>query len=949
LTPERWRRIEELFESMVELEGAERATALAAACAEDEPLRGEVESLLAAHERAGSFLDRPALVRPPPSAPEPRPGPAVGQRAGAYVLVRELGHGGGGRVFLAERADREYEGRVAVKVLNAPLASPQLLERFRRERQILADLDHPNIARLLDSGTLPEGLPYLVMEYVEGTPIDEYCDRRRLGIEERLRLFQHVCRAVQYAHRNLIVHRDLKPGNVLVTEDGTPKLLDFGIAKLLEPGDAAEAQVTRTWHRALTPRYASPEQVEGAPVTTATDVYSLGVLLYELLTGRSPYGLEKDAPLPRVLESVTAREPVTPSQVAAGEEVARRRSLSPRQLRRRLEGDLDNILLEALRKDPARRCASAEALAEDLRRHLENLPVLARREALLYRASKFVRRNRLATALASVLLLLVLGFGVAAMLQARRIASERDKAEEALAFLVEVFRSSDPLSRPAEPGARERTAREVLDRGAERVERELSHRPLLQATLLDAIGEVYRSLAHYDRAQPLLTKALELRRSGLPAGHPEIADSLTHLAELHLARAELEPAEALFREALEARVRRHGREDPRTAAALEGLGRTLHRAQRLEEAEEALREALDTARRTLGGDHAQVGETLVSLAELRSDRGDLREAEELTREALSVQLAALGASHPRVAQARENLAVFLQNRGELEQAEEHLREAAEVWRAVLDEEHPIYLASLNNLATLLQEQGRGQEAESLSREVLAVRVRGLPPGHPQLLMSRNNLATILLDLGGAEEAEALYRENLAAARAAFGERHLFVAGTHHQIGFALRSQGRLEEAEAQQRRSLELALELYGEDHDLTARAVFELGRVACTRGRFAEGERDLRRALEIRRRILPAGHPRLPEAEAQLGACLARAGRHAEAEELLLSALQGYPEDASRAGRWRLEVLEDLVALYRETGRARAADRYAAELERARERVDQPPAPADPSPVSDR
>jgi serine/threonine-protein kinase len=940
MTPERWRRIEELFESVVELDGTGRATVLTAACAADEPLRGEVESLLAAHEQAGSFLDRPALVRPPADAPEPAPDPVAGQRAGAYVLVRELGHGGGGRVFLAERADREYEGRVAVKVLSAPLASPRLLERFRRERQILADLEHPNIARLLDSGTLAEGLPYLVMEYVEGTPIDGYCDRRRLGLEERLRLFQQVCRAVQYAHRNLIVHRDLKPGNVLVTADGTPKLLDFGIAKLLEPGepgDAAEAQATHTWHRALTPRYASPEQVEGGPITTATDVYSLGVLLYELLTGRSPYGLEDDAPLSRVLEGVTTREPVKLSQAAAGEEVARRRSLSPRQLRRRLEGDLDTILLEALRKDPARRYASAEALAEDLHRHLENLPVLARREAILYRASKFVRRNRLATALASVLLLLVLGFGLAAMLQARRIASERDKAEEALAFLVDVFRSSDPLSRPVEPGTREPTAREVLDRGAERVERDLSDRPLVQATLLDAIGEVYRSLALYDRAEPLLEKALDLRTSRLAADDPEVADSLTHLAELHLARAELEPAEARFREALEARERRHGRTDPRTAAALEGLGRMLHEAQRHEEAEGVLREALETARQTLGGDDPQVAATVMSLAKLRGDRGDPREAEALTREALAIRVAALGASHPAVAESREDLAVYLQNRGELEPAEEHLREAAKVWRTALDEEHPIYLASLNNLASLLQDEGRWQEAESLFREVLEVRARRLDPGHPQLLMSRNNLATILLDLGDAEEAEALYRENLAAARAAFGERHLFVAGTHHQIGFALRSEGRLEEAEAHQRRSLELALELYGEDHELTARAVFELGRVACARGRLSEGERDLRRALEIRRRILPPGHPRLPEAEAHLGACLAEAGRHAEAEELLLSALEKYPDDPSRAGRWRLEVLEDLAALYRNTGRPEAAERYAAELARGRERFSAP------------
>jgi serine/threonine-protein kinase len=938
VTSERWRRIEELFERALELEPAARPTALAAASAGDEALRSEVETLLAAHAQAGSFLERPALERPQGTAPEPPPGPAGERRAGPYRLVRELGRGGGGRVFLGERADREYEGRVAVKVLAAPLASPRLLERFRRERQILADLDHPNIARLLDSGTLPEGVPYLVMELVEGVPIDEYCDRHALGVEARLRLCRQVCQAVQYAHRNLVVHRDLKPANVLVTADGTPKLLDFGIAKLLEPGDAAEAPATRTWHRALTPRYASPEQVHGEPVTTATDVYSLGVLLYELLTGRSPYGLEEDATLARVLEGVTEREPVRPSQAAVGDEAARRRGLSPRQLRRRLEGDLDIILLEALRKDPARRYASAEALAEDLRRHLENLPVLARREAVLYRAGKFVRRNRLATGLVAALLILALGFAAAAALQARRVARERDKAEEALAFLVDVFRGSDPLARPPAPGAPEPTAREVLDRGAERVERDLAGRPVVQATLLDAIGDVYRSLALYDRAEPLLRQALDLRRSHLPPDHPEIADSLMHLAELHLARAELEPAEALFREALEARVERHGRSHPVVAESLEGLGRVLRKAQRFEEAEAALREAVEITRPAVDEGDPRAANALMSLATLRSFRGDPGEAESLTREALAIRLASLGESHPAVAESREELAVYLQQRGAIAEAEEHLRAALGIWRAALDEEHPTYLISLNNLALHLLGEGRAEEAEPLLREVLAVRSQTLDSSDSRLAVSRNNLAVLLTDRGELDEALELYRENLEGLRSAFGDRHIYVAGSHHQIGHTLREQGRLDEAEEHLRRALELSLALFGEDHEMTARPLLELGRLARARGDLREAERLLRRTLEIRRRILPAGHPMIPEAEAALGACLAEAGRHAEAEELLVAARAGYPDDASRMGRRRLSVLEELVTLYRATGRQEAAERYAAELARARERLSAPP-----------
>jgi eukaryotic-like serine/threonine-protein kinase len=507
-------------------------------------------------------------------------------RIGPYRALKELGRGGMGRVYLAARADEQYQKRVAIKVIKAEVDRDEVVSRFRRERQILASLDHPNISRFLDGGATEDGRPYVVMEYVEGRAIDQYCDRESLSIPERLKLFRQLCSAVEYAHRNLIVHRDIKPGNILVTADGVPKLLDFGIAKLVNPGLSGDGGTMTGL--AMTPEYASPEQARGEPVTTISDVYSLGVLLYLLLTGHLPYRLKTRQTLD-VLRAVCEAEPEKPStavgrtedtggQALTAEEVSRTREASPEQLRRRLSGDLDTILLMALRKEPARRYPSVEALSEDLRRYLEGLPIKARKATFSYRTGKFLRRNWAGASGVAMVILLIVGFAVSTLVQSRQLRTERNKASRVSSFLVDLFK----VSNPSEARGNTVTAREILDKGAARIRRELKEEPEERATLMDTMGTVYDELGLYDEA------------------------------------------EGLLRESLEIRTRVLGNENPDVATSLDGLAKVLYRKNDYDGAEARYREALAMRRKLLGNEHPDVAETLNFLALVRDEKGRLR-------------------------------------------------------------------------------------------------------------------------------------------------------------------------------------------------------------------------------------------------------------------------------------------------------------------------------------
>ena len=438
MTPELWKQVREILDQAIALPAAERSAYLNQNCANEE-MRSEVESLLRSHDEAGSvFLNNPAFDVKTSFADLAPKISRIGRRIGVYQIVEEIGHGGMGEVYRAMRADGQYEKQVALKLVRVGLDTPALLERFRHERQILASLDHPNIARLHDGGTTEDGIPYLVMELIEGTPIDLYCERHDLDIPRRLRLFLQVCSAVQYAHQRLVIHRDLKPSNILVTEEGIPKLLDFGIAKIVDPSAGEEATALGP----MTPEYASPEQIRGEPITTATDVYSLGVVLYKLLTGRSPYPEKTRTPL-ELAKLICETEPTRPSEICpisvnpADDRLPEtaKTALTPVRSakdRRALQGDIDNIVLKALRKEPERRYVSIEQFAEDVRRHLQGLPVTATPDSIAYRVRKFVRRHRLGMAASALVLVALIGGMVATLREARIAQAERARAEKRL-------------------------------------------------------------------------------------------------------------------------------------------------------------------------------------------------------------------------------------------------------------------------------------------------------------------------------------------------------------------------------------------------------------------------------------------------------------------------------------------------------------------------------------
>ena len=435
MTPDSWRQVRQILEQALELTAARRPAYLESACAGNTALRREVETLIAADEQAGTgFLAGNAVEASTTLAAPEEPVSLAGARIGPYQIVEEIGHGGMGTVYRAVRADDQYRKQVAIKVVRAGLGDEFRVHRFRAERQILANLDHANIARLLDGGTTEDGRPYVVMEYIEGQSIDEYCDQRKLAVAERLNLFRTVCSAVAYAHQRLVIHRDIKPANILVTKDGEPKLLDFGIAKILDSEDSG-AEQTVTVMRLMTPEYASPEQVRGEPITTASDVYSLGIVLYGLLTGQRPYGRASRVARD-IVQAVIETEPEKPSasitraDTATAQIASETRDEVPEKLQRRLRGDLDNIVLKALRKEPERRYASVEQFSEDIRRHLEGLPVIARPDTFFYRSSKFVRRHKAGVA-AAIVVLLTLVVGLAVTVHETFIArAERAKAEQ---------------------------------------------------------------------------------------------------------------------------------------------------------------------------------------------------------------------------------------------------------------------------------------------------------------------------------------------------------------------------------------------------------------------------------------------------------------------------------------------------------------------------------------
>jgi serine/threonine protein kinase/tetratricopeptide (TPR) repeat protein len=931
---------------------AARKDYLDAACRGDEALRARVEALLQEddptldHASAQAALSSDGTLT---AADGGRSAPLLegpGTRLGPYRLLERIGEGGFGTVFLAEQ-ETPILRRVALKLLKPGMDTERVVARFELERQALAMMDHPNIARVIDAGATPTGRPYFVMDLVEGAPISEYCDRHGLSVGARLELFAQVCNAVQHAHTKGIIHRDIKPSNVLVsTHDGKAhaKVIDFGIAKATAERPAGETLFTVDGAMIGTPEYMSPEQAEGSlDIDTRTDVYSLGVLLYELLTGSTPFSTRelRAAGLGEARRIIREVDPPKPStRLAHSAETlvraAAKRQTAPKRLSAIVRGELDWIVMRALEKDRQRRYPTANALAMDVQRYLGGEPVVAAPPGAAYRLRKFARRHRGGVlAAAAVAAALVVG-AVAFAWQANVARGQRDRAVAAEAetrkrvdelrkvsdFQAAMLSQVDPAAAGrlltkevteifekalAQAGVPERSraaqrdafagqwarvnatdaARNLIDRtilkpAVRAIDTRFADQPAVDAQLRQALADLYKTLGLYEAARPLQERALETRRRVLGEESEETLRSLGAVGDLLRAQGKLAEAEPILRDALDRSRRALGAEHPFTLVSLNNLGFVLHLQGRNDDAERLCREAHGAMRRVLGEGHRETLATQGNLALALQALGRLEEAEAVYRDSLERHRRALGEESPDTVVAVSNLGNLLLARGRFVEAEPLLREALEKSRRVLGEEHPDTVTAINNLGYDLQYQGKLAEAEPYEREALEKYGRSVGRDHPNTLAAMNNLALLLQDQRKYAEAEALLREALAGRRRVLGEEHPDTVATLGNLGRFLQAVDRLAEAEPVLRETLQTKRRLRGVDHPDTLTSINNYGVVLEAMGRPAEAETYYRDAMEKCRRVLGPDHPNTFITTINTGGSLEAQGRNAEAVKLL-------------------------------------------------------------------
>ncbi|MGA2537557.1 MAG: tetratricopeptide repeat protein [Terracidiphilus sp.] len=714
---ERWKLVDNLLQSALELAPERREEFLAEACGSDSALVDEINSLLTSHRRAGDFLERPAMeIAARAMAADEAPTfaqPLVGQVVSHYRILKLIGRGGMGSVWLAERCDGRFERKVAIKFISLSVLDAAGAERFKREGAILGKLSHPQIAELIDAGVTSTGEPFLVLEYVEGHPIDEYCDDNKLSVDARIRLFLDVLSAVAHAHSNLIVHRDIKPSNVFIRNDAQVKLLDFGIAKVLAE-DAAQAKLTAEASRVLTPQYAAPEQLTGNAITTATDVYLLGVLLFELLTGKHPTGTSLQSPADLV-KSITETEARLASQAvtsANDTDSSEKRRATPEKLHRVLRGDLDTIIAKTLKKKPEERYASVTALADDLHRFLKHEPIAARPDTLPYRMRKYVRRHLVGVAVAAALVALLAGFAVTQAVELRRITRERDRANRIADFMTGVFKVSDPNERVGDTV----TARAVLDKAATDIDSSLSNDPDLKAQMMRVMGRAYLNLGIFSRAQGLFDRSIQIGGSF------------------------------------------DAQSDRGTLQAMHDLAWALVQQGRLAEAEKLARKVLDLQRRVMGPDHPDTLGTMGELAFILCQEGNCAEAVKINREVLEKQKRLLGPDAYGTLTTMDNLAGMLHDSGQMEEAMVVQRESLDRHLRVLGPENIGTINAMLNFAELQRDTGQDDAAIKTLNDLMGVERRVLDPDQGEIAATKYDLASVLVRKGKTVEALALLDE-----------------------------------------------------------------------------------------------------------------------------------------------------------------------------------------------
>ncbi len=866
----RWEQIQALFHEVADLPDPAQRASLEAQCAEDPTLMTEVLSLLEQDARGDSLLDRDAAHVAAEVLDEGIPPALLDQTFGPYRLKEALGQGGMGVVYLAERED--LGSVAAIKILRDAWLSPDRRERFASEQRTLAQLNHPSIARLYDADTLPDGTPWFVMEYVEGVPLTEFCEHHASSILERLRLFRAVCEAVEHAHRHLIVHRDLKPSNILVKPDGSVKLLDFGIAKQL---DSLEGPVdrTRTGLRLMTPAYAAPEQILGDPVGIHTDIYTLGVVLYELLTGRLPFDLSNRTP--GEAETAIIKQGRERPSAAAKE----------KSISRRAWADLDVLCLTAMHIEPQRRYRTVEALIRDIDHYLAGEPLEARPDTFGYRIGKFVRRNWQPVSAAAASLLVVVSlvvFYTVRLATARNAAvAEAGRTQRIQHFMLNLFQGGDEAVGPAD-SLRVVT---LLDRGVQEAQA-LDGEPAVQAELRETLGSIYQKLGKLERADSLLGTALDQRRSLFGPDNAEVARSLVALGRLRVDQAQDEEAERLAREGLEMSKRQLRPNDPAIASATLALGQILE------------------------------------------ERGQYAEAIEVLEEAVRLRRAAGGPPTPELASSLRELANTHYYAGHLAVADSLDRLVLGMTRRLNGERHPLVAEDLINLGAVQQEWGHYQDAERYYRQALDITQAFYGPNHYKTAAGLTVLGRALrFEPQGNDEAQRLFERALVIRERVFGRVHPQVASTLNELGGVALARGRFDEAEALARRVLAIYRTVYGRKHAFTGVGVANLASVYMKHNQYSQAEPLFREAIGIFTETQGAEHLNTGIARIKLGRTLLRQHRYAEAVGETLAGYEILAKRTDRGVSWLVDARKDLVAAYDALGQPEKAARFRAEL----------------------
>ena len=908
-----WEQVESLFHEALDKPVTERPAFIVAACGENEALRLEVEAMLDGDAAADGPLDRPLPITDLKIDALPA-ALTTGQVIGPWRILSELGRGGMGIVYLAERADGTYEQKVALKVIRGGIFAADMEPHFVRERQILGRLQHPNIARLIDAGATGDGLPFLVMELVHGNPITTWSRNNKRNLNERLQLMLQVCDALQHAHRNLVVHRDLKPGNILVTDDGDVRLLDFGVARLLSGPDGDRQMLTRAGFIHMTPVYAAPEQIGGDAITTATDIFSLGAVLYELLTDCQPRNSVSGSAV-EMLQ--TLEQAISPPSKAP--------DLSANQ-RARLQGDLDAIVCKATAPDPARRYNSVGDMAEDIRRYLSHEPVMARPESIAYRVGKFVRRRRIGVA-AMTALVIAIGSGIATTVwQADEAAAQARKAESVKEFVLSLFAGVDP----AEALGEELTARQLVDTGAARIQSELVSEPVVRAEILTFLADMYDKMDQDDRAVELIDEALGL---DLPDTSIEYARALLVRGRILVGRSEDDEGVSSLERALPL-LERHAADLDR-AEAMDVISIATTRQGDLDKSLRLTEAAMDLRIAELGEDHPEVATSYNNLGVLARSKGDYAAARQYHEKALDIRSRVLPEIHPQIGLSLNNLGALEYAEGNFSRAAEFFERSLALNTQVNGAAHHDTIASLNNYGFMKLRLGKLEEAQVALSAVYQYWVDQGKAEHPNALVTRINLATVQRATGDVQGALTEYRELEQLLTAALGEEHPFIAATLHHEARCLLDLGRIADAGKLIARALVIRDSALGPDHPDSADLIRDQGLLALLRNDLQMARAKTTRALDMQRSKLPISHPSLSASATQLGRVALAEGKIDEAMALQRDALSAlvalFPEDNVELADAHLEFGRTLLAdgatvdaaAHMETARVALAARY--------------------------